>query len=83
MREQGAHEVSVSPDDSDQEINLDDHAFSCLQAVLETEYDNDASLTLYHSLGFFREKRLHRFYLNGKDAYVCSLQLATNVGFAH
>jgi peptide alpha-N-acetyltransferase len=40
------------------------------QVILETEYDNLASLTLYGSLGFFREKRLHRFYLNGKDAYV-------------
>jgi ribosomal protein S18 acetylase RimI-like enzyme len=38
------------------------------QIVLETEYDNAASLSLYEHLGFFREKRLYRFYSNGKDA---------------
>ena len=37
--------------------------------VLETEYDNAAALSLYESLGFIREKRLYRFYLNGKDAF--------------
>ncbi|KAJ7817866.1 acyl-CoA N-acyltransferase [Mycena olivaceomarginata] len=37
--------------------------------VLETEYDNSAALSLYESLGFIREKRLYRFYLNGKDAF--------------
>jgi peptide alpha-N-acetyltransferase len=37
--------------------------------VLETEYDNVAALSLYESLGFIREKRLYRFYLNGKDAF--------------
>lgn len=40
-----------------------------LQVVLETEFDNSAALSLYESLGFIREKRLFRFYLNGKDAY--------------
>ena len=39
------------------------------QVVLETEYDNSAALSLYESLGFIREKRLFRFYLNGKDAF--------------
>ncbi|KAF8918322.1 acyl-CoA N-acyltransferase [Mucidula mucida] len=39
------------------------------QIVLETEYDNHAALSLYESLGFIREKRLYRFYLNGKDAF--------------
>lgn len=39
------------------------------EIVLETEYDNHAALSLYESLGFIREKRLHRFYLNGKDAF--------------
>lgn len=37
--------------------------------MLETEYDNHAALSLYESLGFIREKRLYRFYLNGKDAF--------------
>lgn len=31
--------------------------------------DNDAALALYASLGFIREKRLYRFYMNGKDAF--------------
>lgn len=39
------------------------------EIVLETEFDNYAALSLYESLGFIREKRLHRFYLNGKDAF--------------
>ena len=37
--------------------------------MLETEFDNLAAIALYESLGFIREKRLHRFYLNGKDAF--------------
>ncbi|EJD04725.1 acyl-CoA N-acyltransferase [Fomitiporia mediterranea MF3/22] len=39
------------------------------EVVLETEFDNAAALSLYESLGFIREKRLHRFYMNGKDAF--------------
>jgi peptide alpha-N-acetyltransferase len=38
------------------------------EIVLETEFDNGPSLALYEALGFVREKRLHRFYSNGKDA---------------
>jgi hypothetical protein len=34
-----------------------------------------AALGLYTSLGFVREKRLHRFYLNGKDAFRLVLPL--------
>lgn len=40
-----------------------------IQVVLETEFDNAAALSLYESLGFVREKRLYRFYMNGKDAF--------------
>ena len=36
---------------------------------METEFDNAAALSLYESLGFIREKRLYRFYMNGKDAF--------------
>ncbi|ETW79956.1 hypothetical protein HETIRDRAFT_243681, partial [Heterobasidion irregulare TC 32-1] len=39
------------------------------EIALETEYDNTAALALYASMGFVREKRLFRFYLNGKDAF--------------
>ncbi|KAI0776839.1 acyl-CoA N-acyltransferase [Trametes elegans] len=46
--------------------------------VLETEYDNSAALSLYESLGFIREKRLYRFYLNGKDAFRLILVVPTS-----
>lgn len=49
--------------------------FIALQVVLETEYDNAAALSLYESLGFIREKRLFRFYLNGKDAFRLVLEM--------
>lgn len=39
------------------------------EIVLETEVDNAAALRLYERLGFLREKRLFRFYLNGKDSF--------------
>ncbi|QRV85220.1 GNAT family acetyltransferase [Ceratobasidium sp. AG-Ba] len=39
------------------------------EVTLETEYDNTAALALYSALGFLREKRLFRFYMNGKDAF--------------
>ena len=39
------------------------------EAVLETEVTNLGALRLYEGLGFVRDKRLHRYYLNGNDAY--------------
>ncbi|WVO16557.1 hypothetical protein L204_104236 [Cryptococcus depauperatus] len=45
------------------------------EVMLETEYDNLASLALYDKLGFLREKRLYRFYSNGKDAFRLILPL--------
>jgi len=45
------------------------------EIILETEFDNYAALSLYESLGFIREKRLYRFYLNGKDAFRLVLAL--------
>ncbi|KAJ1305595.1 hypothetical protein OPQ81_000592 [Rhizoctonia solani] len=39
------------------------------EVALETEFDNSAALALYSALGFLREKRLFRFYMNGKDAF--------------
>ncbi|XP_068149147.1 uncharacterized protein Naa30B [Drosophila tropicalis] len=39
------------------------------EIVLETELNNKAALTLYESLGFIREKRLMRYYMNGVDAF--------------
>lgn len=49
-----------------------------IQVVLETEFDNFAALSLYESLGFIREKRLFRFYLNGKDAFRLVLEIPAN-----
>mmetsp|Transcript_15788 Transcript_15788/g.52549 ORF Transcript_15788/g.52549 Transcript_15788/m.52549 type:complete len:201 (-) Transcript_15788:165-767(-) len=41
----------------------------CDEAVLETEATNIGALRLYDGLGFVRDKRLHKYYLNGNDAY--------------
>jgi len=41
----------------------------CDEAVLETEITNSGALRLYEGLGFVRDKRLHRYYLNGNDAF--------------
>ncbi|KAI8333771.1 putative acyltransfersase [Blakeslea trispora] len=39
------------------------------EVVLETEYTNLGALGLYQKLGFIRDKRLYRYYLNGIDAF--------------
>ncbi|KZV83474.1 acyl-CoA N-acyltransferase [Exidia glandulosa HHB12029] len=52
------------------------HVRGATEVVLETEFDNNAALGLYEALGFIREKRLYRFYLNGKDAFRLVLALA-------
>lgn len=39
------------------------------EIVLETEVTNTSAVRLYENCGFFREKRLYRFYLNGNDAF--------------
>lgn len=44
-------------------------AEECDELALETEITNTAALRLYESLGFIREKRLPKYYLNGNDAY--------------
>ncbi|UYV64772.1 NAA30 [Cordylochernes scorpioides] len=38
------------------------------EVVLETEITNKPALRLYENLGFVRDKRLFRYYLNGVDA---------------
>ncbi|CAF0788706.1 unnamed protein product [Didymodactylos carnosus] len=47
----------------------------CDEIVLEAEVTNQAALNLYENLGFLREKRLYRYYLNGVDAYRLKLWL--------
>ena len=47
----------------------------CDEVVLEAEVTNKAALGLYANLGFVRDKYLHRYYLNGADAYRLKLWL--------
>ena len=39
------------------------------QIALETEVTNLPAMKLYERLGFLRNKRLHRYYLNGNAAF--------------
>ena len=41
----------------------------CEEVFLETEVTNASSLSLYHRLGFCREERMKKYYLNGVDAF--------------
>jgi hypothetical protein len=48
--------------------------YPCLWAwwflvTLEAEVTNKGALTLYGNLGFIHAKHLHRYYLNGVDAF--------------
>jgi N-alpha-acetyltransferase 30 len=45
------------------------------EVVLETEESNAPAIRLYERLGFFRSKKLHRYYLNGNGAYRLVLPL--------
>lgn len=45
------------------------HDAGCDEVTMEAEVTNLGALTLYGNLGFIRAKRLHRYYLNGVDAY--------------
>ncbi|KAJ3256058.1 N-alpha-acetyltransferase 30 [Boothiomyces macroporosus] len=45
------------------------------EIVLEAEISNQGALKLYEKLGFVRDKRLNRYYLNGKDAFRLKLWL--------
>ncbi|KAF8938945.1 N-alpha-acetyltransferase 30, NatC catalytic subunit-like protein [Dissophora ornata] len=39
------------------------------EIVLETEYTNTSAIALYQQMGFIKDKRLYRYYLNGVDAF--------------
>ncbi|KAJ7543468.1 hypothetical protein O6H91_09G039400 [Diphasiastrum complanatum] len=41
----------------------------CDEVTLEAEVTNKGALALYGNLGFIRAKRLHKYYLNGVDAF--------------
>jgi len=49
------------------------------EVVLETEITNKSALQLYENLGFVRDKRLFRYYLNGVDALRLKLWLKWEV----
>lgn len=51
-----------------------------MQIALETEETNHAAMKLYERLGFLRNKKLHRYYLNGNSAYRLVLYLKPGVG---
>lgn len=48
----------------------------CAEITLEAEVTNSAALRLYQNLGFIRERRLEKYYLNGNDAFRLALRLA-------
>lgn len=48
----------------------------CSEVVLETEITNKSALSLYEKLGFIRDKRLFRYYLNGVDAFRLKLWMS-------
>jgi len=51
-------------------LSLDQmRAMGADECVLETELENKGALGLYRSSGFVKEKRLHKYYLNGNDAF--------------
>ncbi|PSC69630.1 N-alpha-acetyltransferase MAK3 [Micractinium conductrix] len=50
-------------------------AGGCDEVALEAEVSNAGALRLYQKLGFIRDKRLHRYYLSGSDAYRLKLLL--------
>ncbi|EIE18975.1 putative acyltransfersase, partial [Coccomyxa subellipsoidea C-169] len=45
------------------------------EVVLEAEVTNSGALALYRNLGFLRDKRLIRYYMNGADAFRLKLLL--------
>lgn len=47
----------------------------CAEVSLETEIDNRGAIHLYENLGFVRDERLVRYYLNGGDAFRLKLWL--------
>jgi peptide alpha-N-acetyltransferase len=48
--------------------------------VLETEASNKGALALYERLGFVRDKRLAKYYLNGGDAFRLKLWFTHDLG---
>eukprot|EP00929_Paragymnodinium_shiwhaense_P069762 TRINITY_DN3519_c0_g1_i1.p1 TRINITY_DN3519_c0_g1~~TRINITY_DN3519_c0_g1_i1.p1 ORF type:complete len:260 (-),score=82.80 TRINITY_DN3519_c0_g1_i1:113-892(-) len=51
------------------------------ECVLETEVTNTGALGLYRRCGFVKEKRLHKYYLNGNDAFRLKYLFKLPMGF--
>ncbi|KNH06230.1 hypothetical protein XU18_2735 [Perkinsela sp. CCAP 1560/4] len=49
----------------------------CSWVYLETPFENLGALKLYENLGFIKEKRLIRYYMNGEDAFRLKLMLSS------
>lgn len=47
----------------------------CAEVMLETEIANRGAIRLYENLGFVRDERLVKYYLNGGDAFRLKLWL--------
>lgn len=50
-------------------------ARGCEEVMLETEIANKGAIRLYENLGFVRDERLVKYYLNGGDAFRLKLWL--------
>ncbi|GMF42536.1 unnamed protein product [Phytophthora fragariaefolia] len=50
-------------------------ADGCEEVMLETEIANEGAIRLYENLGFVRDERLVKYYLNGGDAFRLKLWL--------
>ena len=50
---------------------------TCNELSMETEVTNTAALKLYESLGFVKDKRLTRYYLNGNECVLRQPQAAS------
>ena len=70
--------VFISGTELVRRVVLEMLAKGCEEVALEAEVTNKAALRLYENLGFIRDKRLQRYYLNGSDAFRLKL-LAPNV----
>ncbi|PVD26574.1 hypothetical protein C0Q70_14251 [Pomacea canaliculata] len=72
------HNTDLSPESGSSLVTKAIRAMiadDCDEVVLETEITNKAALRLYENLGFIRDKRLFRYYLNGVDALRLKLWL--------
>lgn len=51
----------------------------CTAVYLEAEKSNKGALALYEKLGFIREERYGKYYLNGSDAFKLKLYIEANI----